>query len=219
MQNLRELKTELLKEIGVRVKDLGFTLNVGRQGFYRKTSFGKQSFHLSFIPHSSDMDVTADVAIRFDALEDLVHEHIPGLFFNPTLARNTFSFGSNLGHIIGEGQVRWTIADIGDVQTVATKMVETFLTVGMPYLERYSDLHLAFRVISTVNPEANLLTGFPDKQATNAIGLAFLLGKEDEFHEIVNEMTNYLVPIPNSNIEVFLEFANKLEQRFGNKTA
>jgi hypothetical protein len=40
------------------------------QSFYKDVSEGRSVFHISFIRHEADIDVTADVAVRIDVKED-----------------------------------------------------------------------------------------------------------------------------------------------------
>ena len=54
------------------------------QHYVKTTSVGRLNFHLSFIRHQTDFDVTGDVAVRFDRLEELLygdcrHPSTPGL--------------------------------------------------------------------------------------------------------------------------------------------
>src|SRR5687767_15603049 len=101
MEDRKLIQEKLIREVGLELQPLAFIPRISHQAFYKKTTFGKYSFHLTFIPHATDIDVTADVAIRFDALENL--------FQGTSRAgsrTNTFTFGANLGHIRGNGQIR-----------------------------------------------------------------------------------------------------------------
>lgn len=214
MEKQKLIQDMLLREIALYLGDLGFRASIRQQAFYKKMAFGKYSFHLAFMPHQSDIDISADVAIRFDALEDLVHEVVKTPFLNPRKMENSFSFGANLGHISGEGQIRWTILNESDVTEVSKRILEKFVNVGLPYLKRYSDLDTVFGVLSTVSPEANLLNGFPEKRAMNAVALAYLRGDKHEFRIVSDRMTDYIASIPNTDPEAFMNFVKELDLRF-----
>lgn len=213
MENQKELQKLVLESIGEKVKDLGFRKNIARQSFYRKLPFGKYSLHIAFIPHESDFDVTADVAIRFDALENLISDNDVVAFPTSDEKKNSFSIGSQLGHIIGKGQLRWTISDKSSVEQRANEIVETFVAIGIPFLEKYSDLNLVFLNLARNSEQAKLLNPLPDSRAKNAIALAYLRGSKMDFDLVFERMMSYLSQHPNSDVQSFALFADKLRDR------
>ncbi len=204
MENQKALQTCLLKSVGKAIRNLGFRQNLSSQVFHRPTHFGKQSLHLSFIPHKEDLDITADVAIRFDLLEEFLFGFLDTRFLSERDKQNTFSFGSELGRINAEGQMRWTVVADSDADTESEKIVSCFKRIGLPYLEKYSDMCRVFDVIAVLSRESELLNSVPEKQARNAVALAYLCNKgKDTIEMVVDRMTSYLTPIPNANIDEF----------------
>jgi len=74
---------------------------------------GRQSFHSAFVNHDTDFDVTADVAIRFDAVGDMVNSS-ETLLSEPE-KRGTYTLGTELGNLDGTSHQRWTIEQESDV--------------------------------------------------------------------------------------------------------
>ncbi len=213
MENQKQLQKRLLESIGERVKDLGFRKNIARQSFYRRVPFGKYSFHVAFIPHESDFDVTADVAIRFDELENVVNDNDVVAFSTSDEKKNSFSVGAQMGHIIEKGQFRWTISDSSSVDLRAKDIVETFVEIGNPFLEKYSDLNVVFLHLARNSTEAKLLNPLPDKRAKNAVALAYLRGSKMEFDLVFEGMLGYLSQHPNADAQSFALFADKLRSQ------
>ena len=105
---------------------------------------------MSFIKHAHECDVTADVAIRVDALEDLLNE------WNATLSKaerkQTHSMGAELGNISEGRQRRWTLATEDDIPEAVSSVMELFESVGLPYREETRVLSLAGRAAAQAAP-------------------------------------------------------------------
>jgi hypothetical protein len=109
---MKELERRLLTELGKRMPKWGFSQKPQGHTFYRDTEFGWTAFHLSFIRHTGDFDVTADVAIRVDVLERLT----TGVDGDSVPRRDqTASMGAELGNISRGEQRRWTVAAEDDI--------------------------------------------------------------------------------------------------------
>src|SRR5262245_50307534 len=130
-------RTDLLGRVGKRLGEYDFKARPNSNGFERQFGGGRQGFHLAFVKHKVDFDVYADVAIRFDALEDLITATATHLSSKKKI--ETYSIGATLGNISGESDLCWTVAKWTDVEPVAEAIITSFLRFGLPYLERYSD--------------------------------------------------------------------------------
>jgi hypothetical protein len=64
---MKELRKRLLEEIAARLKSEGYRKS--QQTFARDFPGGRWLFHVAFIPHADDFDVTTDVAIRHDSIQ------------------------------------------------------------------------------------------------------------------------------------------------------
>src|ERR1700761_3414661 len=92
-----EVQKRLLNEIGGRVAVWGFNSKPSGQSFYRKVPSGKWAFHISFIPHKEDLDLTADVALRNEAVEGLVGQYDAKL--STIESRKSMTLGAELGNL------------------------------------------------------------------------------------------------------------------------
>jgi hypothetical protein len=211
MASLKDLQDQLLAAVAPGLAARGFPRWASGQSFSRITPFGRQTFHLGFIKHASDVDVTADVAIRIDALEDLLNE------WNGTLStaerKRTHSLGAELGNIAEGRQHRWALASDQDVPTTAASVIARFEAVGLPYIQRYSDLDHALEALSGDDRAAWLHAPVHDVRASRAVGLAFVLGQLDRLDGLVAAKTRFLHERSDPGLPRFQAFANEILRR------
>ena len=217
MTEIRELETALLTKLADQVGKHGFDTKPKGQSFYKKTPLGRSAFHVTFIRHRSDIDVTADVAVRFDELEDLLNQYRDNL--SKAEKKNTFSLGAELGNISEGCQKRWTVASLDDVQPAAEAVLSALTSIGIPYLERYSDMNTALEVLSRDDEEAQLHSPIHGQRACRAIGLAFLLGRSQRFHQLAGAKTAFLTGRKDFGLSFFLEIKNGLERQLVSQQA
>lgn len=210
----QEVKKPLLNRIGQRLDGRGFTKNVARQSFFKKTAFGRYVLHLAFVDRGFHISIDADVGLRHDDLENLVFENTTGLIV-PSGRKETSSIGAGLGRIGSPGQKEWPIYKISEIDRTAEAIVQEFLSVGIPYLEKYSDKETLFREFVQSGPDARLLNPVPLHSSLNTIALVYLLERTDMFTELANRQEAFLMPIPLSGIEIFQEFRTNLEMKLG----
>jgi hypothetical protein len=78
---MKELREQLLKSIAEKLAPFDFVLRKKEHHFRRKFEGGTHTVSVNFIPHPGiDFDFTGGVAIRFEAVEQLVE----GLGLGPT---------------------------------------------------------------------------------------------------------------------------------------
>ena len=65
---MKALRQSLLDLFTVALEPLGFRRS--QQSFLRDFPGGCEVFHLAFIPQRTDFDLTADVAVRYDSIEE-----------------------------------------------------------------------------------------------------------------------------------------------------
>jgi hypothetical protein len=213
MTSIKDTKQMLIRKVAEKIQQYGFDPKFREQSFYKKTPFGRLAFHLAFIPHPGiDFDITADIAIRFDSLEDLRNEQKD--YLTKAQKKNTFSMGAELGNISEDRQKRWTVARPEDVEPVAQAILDTFASVGIPYLEKYSNMDNALEALSGDDWASSLHSPFDTKRAVSAIGLAFLSGQRERFLQIAEAKTKYLTSRNDSDLKSFLQLKETLEQRF-----
>jgi len=217
MTQIKELEKALLTELSEHVGQYGFDTKVKGQSFYKQMPFGRLAFHLSFIKHKTDVDVTVDLAVRFDELEELVHEYENRL--SKAQRKGTFSLGVELGNLSEGRQKRWTVGSFEDVEPVAQSIKNSFVAIGLPYLEKYSDLRTALEVLSGDDRAAWLHSPFHDARAKRALGLAFLLGDREQFSQLAAAKTDFLKSRNDFGLTSFVGFREALENRFKRNAA
>jgi hypothetical protein len=171
MAALKDLRAALLSRLDEALRPLGFRKR--QQSFHLESGPCRRSFHVAFVNHASDFDVTADMAVRHHAVEDLLNAerlHLSGRQKN-----DTATVGAELGNIAGVGQHRWQVAEAGDVEHVAEDILDWFRRVGEPFLQRYSDLDAVSQVLAADGAEARLICPIPQLRAKTAAAIQSLL--------------------------------------------
>lgn len=208
--DLKQLQNQLLSELSEPLKTQGFKRT--KQSFVRDTPGAKQIFHLAFIDHKDDFDITADVAVRHHPVEELVNE------FNPLLREKeksqTATIGIELGNLSQGKQRRWTVSQPSDIPPVSASLLEAFQSMGLPYLERYTSLDDTFSVLSADDPAAWLHSPIHHERAKRAIAAAFLLRLRDRFEQLVDAKARFLESRKDFGLEGFKSFADALEKRW-----
>jgi len=92
--------------------------------------------------------------------------------------------------------------------------MNAFVSISIPYLERYSDIERALELLSGDDAASRLHAPFHDGRAKRAIGLAFLVGDRERFSEVADAKTEYLTSINNPGLDSFLKLREFLEKRF-----
>ena len=211
MVSIKGLQDALLTELDKALAAYGLKRPARAQSFYGKTPWGKSAFHISFIRHRDDCDVTADVAIRIDALEQLVNAN------NPRIARaernKTFSLGAELGNVSEGESKRLTLARPNDVQEVASSIVTMFRTIALPYIEQYANPMSAFDVLRPNDRAAWLHSPFHGERCKQIIALAVLLAKGNELGGLIDQCARFLQDRNDPETDDFLEFAREMRAR------
>jgi hypothetical protein len=201
---MKEMQKNLLSRVGERLAKFGFKAKPAEQAFVRIFLGGKQSFHLAFIEHATDFDVTADIAIRFDALEDLINA--TNSFLSKKLKANTYSIGCELGNLALGEQHRWSVISTTDVDVVASNVVNFFERYGLPYFEKYSTLESVFNLICPNPEKPSLHSPLLDQRAKSAVGLALLLNRSEEIPKLIADYESQMRVIYPPGLQGFIDF-------------
>jgi hypothetical protein len=206
--SLAELRKGLLDRMALAMPRYGFKEKPTGQSFHRSLPFGRWSFHVAFINHETDLDVTADVAVRVDAVEEMVHSG--SKLLSDREKQQTATIGAELGNIADHRQKRWKIASQGDVENVAAAILEEFEKFGLPYLERYSDLEKMLDALSQNDPAAWLHSPVHSERCKRAVASALVLGKTDRASELRRRCEEFLEQRGDPGLQSFKEFASRL---------
>jgi len=202
------IKRDLMNEVGRRISTYGFKPVLSRQEFIRPSSTGREALHLAFVRHSTDFDVVADVAVRFDELERLRNRIRQDLSDREKNA--TYSLGAELGNIARTGQRRWNVASQEDINPAAEQLVNSFAEIGLPYLERVSTLEKVYALLAVPSEDAWIYSVTRNKQAMNAVGLATLLDKKAEAVERAQHYYKWLKDKNDFGLDQFTQFVADL---------
>ena len=221
MVSKKQLQEALLARLADALRVKGFGAR-RQQSFIRKTPWGHQSIHLAFIPHQEDFDLTVDVAIRHDALEQLMSEIDPPLAWEkrPSVKSRgqTATLGADVSNIIGGVEQRWTVVTERDLPSVCEGIVQAVDTVGLPYVERFDSLDAMFYVLARDDAEARVACAFPDYRAKSAVIAAYLLGRQEEFEELAERKTQFLKETHDPGLSSFLTVLEELRHRWAADT-
>jgi hypothetical protein len=168
-------KLRVLVKLGQYVKAHGFDPEPADQCFYCPSATGKWVFHIAFMPHQHDFDLTADVAVRNNAIEDLVNQYDSKL--SKLERRTSMTLGGELGNLSQGRQMRWTIARFSDIPEVCEEVSRTFENVGLPFLQAHSDIETIHRVLTSSDSKDVLVAPLLGPRSMRAVASAYLLGE------------------------------------------
>lgn len=168
--SIKELQNAVLVALGSDLVSDGFPSKPIGQSFRRPFSEGKNSLHVSFIPHANDVDFTLDVAVRFDRAEQLISEFEKSQGEIPT--KNAFTLGAELGNLIDRQPRRFSVESNADVQPAVASAFEFYMAVGATYLVKYSQPDVALDALAGDAPSAWIHSPFHSARAISAVALA-----------------------------------------------
>jgi hypothetical protein len=206
---LRELERNLLREIGRRLVRLGFSSKPKGQTFYRDIDGGRVAVHVSFIEHVADVDVTTDVAIRFDSVEDLIHRS--DKLISPREKAQTFTLGAELGNLERRDPFRLTLTTHSDVLDIAEGTIEKLESVGLPYIERYSRPEAAYDLLSKDDRTVWMHSPIHAERAKRACALLVIMGRQSEIANLAAQKQAFLQSINDPGAAAFARFLTELQ--------
>lgn len=205
---LREWERTLLQDTGQRLARSGFATRPKGQTFHRDIEGGRAAVHLSFIEHPADVDVTVDVAVRIDAVEDLVHRS-ERLLSSKEKAQ-TFTLGAELGNLERGEPFRLTLAAEGDVPRAADGILAKLASVGLPYLDRCARPDAAYDLLSKDDRAAWVHSPIHAERAKRACALLVVLGRQAELPQLVARKQAFLESIKDPGLAAFSRFVAEL---------
>jgi hypothetical protein len=170
-------ENQILALVAERAAALGFRYVAASQSCIKRLQGGKQALHLAFARHQGYFEVSADVALRIDALEELVQASNPHL--SAKEKRDTYSLGVELGNLRDGRYASWSVRGEADIPAAVLGIWDAFETHGLPYLQKHQDMAAAFELLSSNTREASMHSPIHAQRAKRAIALAILLGEKD----------------------------------------
>lgn len=212
-----DLKKQFLSLLGEALKEEGFTFT--RDPFYG-ISFVRDR---GDVRHFLDIDVRKKgdkievgslfVGVRFDGVERKVaayQEHLP-FVTEKDLARSR-TLGTRLGWSAGGfWRKKWYIKDEPGVLSALKGVTRLVRKTGIPFLEKFSQLEEAMRVLAADDKEAQRLTMPDANRAQLAIAMALLTKGIPAAIEMKNKKLQFL---KSSNKDHYLEVSNWADKLF-----
>lgn len=187
----------------------GFTARVKDQAFDLPKPFGRLVLHVGFIPHGkADLDVTADIAVRVNAVEVLVNGTRSDL--SASESEKTATLGGDIGNIREGRQRRWTITSLDEVSKTTPTIYSEMRAVAWPFFDRYSNMGNVLAVLSSSSPRDWQLAPGHVARCRRAIALAFMIGSADEIEAVMNACETLLAEKDQTALPEVREFAASL---------
>ncbi|HTU26930.1 MAG TPA: hypothetical protein VMF30_16100 [Pirellulales bacterium] len=211
-ERLKSLRIALWDALAPRMKQHGLR---GRRAhgdwhFEKRVPIGFATFDIYLILHSDDFDVTANVFVRFDAIEELAYRRID--FLTASEKTRGVTLGAEIGNLTVGRQLRWTVADESDIDPVARALEEQLVDVALPYVETHCDLETAYKLLSSDADEAATECVGPYYFcAMEALAAALLLKKSSaELQELHRRKRAFLFQTDDIGLARFDEFVQSL---------
>jgi hypothetical protein len=206
---VKALEKKLLECVSKLVPEYGFSSRNKGQSFYRPIQDGgRAALHLSFTEHERGFHVSADVAVRFDAVEDLVNKDNRLLSSKEKLS--TATLGAELGNISRGVPLQWAVTSHADVEVVAKQLMEAFASIGGPYLEQFEDMGRALVALSGNERASWLHSPVHYARCIRALALAVVLDRKEELSTLREKCEQFLVDKKDPGIARYRQFANSI---------
>jgi hypothetical protein len=210
----KTLRRLLWDALSGRISLHGFRGNRARREFVRRYDFGKVFFCINFVKHPNDFDITADILIRYDAVEEIVQRMNKKL--TEKQKQNTITLGGDLGNLSTGRQMRWTVSDEADVEPAAAQIEEQFVKIALPYVERYGNMENAYNVLSSDKRADWCHRAHVQTRAMSALLMALVLKKdEQEVSRLIQQKRAYLGQNVQFGLPQFDEFVKSIAEETG----
>lgn len=188
---LKVFRDELLNKLHPRFAEFNFELDAPKAQFRSKREWGSVSIGLSFVEHGdTDFDVIGSVGLRIDAVQDLVTA--TDLMATKAAKESTSTMGAELGNISVGKQMRWSVKNEADVAPVAMDFAKTVEAIGLPFLEKYSNLNKALEALSGNEPSNWLVCPIHGVRCQGAVALAYVLGDQKRVEKLIEQGRAFL---------------------------
>ena len=213
----KELEDTLIERLSASLAHRDFQFVKAHRSWRKKGVAATFAFHLTVIQHPADFDLTADVAVRHEPLASLLEDLFGGMHAAAAAVGN-FTVGAEIGNLTIGQPKRWTIATAGDVDPVAASILEVFDTVAQPYYRDYSDSETLLKVLSGDSRDCWIHAPLEHARSIRAVALAFLLGRSEQFDELIQRKRALLAMSKDRNAQrnlpVFEKVVEQLRSRW-----
>ncbi len=167
----------LFEVLATKLAVHGFNLQRRDQVFRSKFDGGVKSFHIAKIPHDVDFDVTVDMAVRIDVVEQIINDYENRL---PRSTRQkTSTIGIELGNLTIGRQKRWNIASQTDAVRAAELIALDFGSAALSWFRKFSDPETIFLTLKGCGAAAQAYSPFHYRRALKVVALGYVLRNSD----------------------------------------
>jgi len=189
--------------------EYGFKAKSASRSYVKSFDGGKGSFHLTYTNHPGiDFDVSANVAVRVDAVEEILTEDDHRL--TEKEKKDCYTIGINIGNLVLGSYLQLTVTTDADLEPVATKLMEFVPTVVVPYIEKNRDLEAMYDLLTPADPKRRW-DHRPGRthRARTLLALSVLLGRADT-NDLIDRLREEIQPEHQSQIEWFEGLVRRL---------
>lgn len=208
----KDLKKEILTALETRLAVLGFSLR--QQHFEKDTQDLVKMIHIAFINDRSKKGVAAvvNLAVRHKKIESFVNRLRREV--SEADKRQSATIGTQLGKLLGKGQLRWAVATRTDAAKAADEIFKLLERYGIDYLNEFSSLESIAKKWS--HPKPLSWDQSDIGRAWRLPVLLAILGRNDAAAEEFAAQHEYLREQEGSEAsERYLEFARIVSEEFG----
>ena len=131
-----------------------------------------------------------DVAIRIDAIEQVVNQFEAGI--TDAERRRSTTLGAELGNIVGREPLRWNVSELNDIPTVVDYIAKAFERVGLRYLSAHSDIESVYRVLSSTDPKDRVHSPILGARCMRAVVAAYVLERSNDLDLLIHRCEDQL---------------------------
>lgn len=204
---IKETQEMLMDLVGAKISSYGFSRHGKEQLFLRDMSLGWCAAHLSFIRSIDCFDITLNVAVRFEKVEEMVFRASKQI--SKKAKRLTATIGLDVSNYTEGSRKRWHVDGETDLDETAQAISNYFSKYGLPYLEKFSDVETAFGVLKSETKEAWLHSPVHHMRAKRALAFAVVFFP-DQVAKIAKSKSEYLNSRKDYGADDFAQFAKEV---------
>lgn len=194
----------LMGELALRLATVGFIPMRRDQAFRRGRPDGADIVHLSFVRHPTSFDTTMDVAVRIDAIEEIVGAS--NAVLSASARKKTATVGVEIGNLSQGSHLAWNIDELTAIDRVALDIFLHVARFGLPFFARFGDIATVTTMLCRDDPEAMRYSPFHHVRASRAVAGLLALGMTGEAREIAGQKVAFMRELQDPNLEFFLTF-------------
>ena len=204
-----QLKKKFVSSFAERAKKYGL-MKKGDE-FHRPTPFGLAGMRLGISRNLNCIDIAPAIFVRISELEKLREE-----FYTSILHRkfdSKFSVAGNIGNIRNNVYRKWQIYNDTDIEPSVNEIVAMFETVGIPYIEKFTEPSQMISGLLDRTSNGNL-SPLAGERAKLVIFLTYILNRRDLFVQHSRPLEEMLRNHPNGGVKEFILVRDWIDEKF-----